>query len=142
MKARLLILAATIELSVGTIRALCEQTNKMRTGPNDSRLERLTTKDRRVTISPVQPINGIRTGMVIAYGHPISPPYAIEWRGEKLYLNSVQVIPSIADEKWIASRPKQPRNESEKAMNESLRALGEQVASHLTSETTNAKEQR
>lgn len=71
-------------------------------------------EDRKVDIQPKKPKKGIGTGLVIAYGHPIAPPYVVEYRGENLFVNDVQVKPSIVDErKWVAKsdRPKDERFE-------------------------------
>lgn len=38
---------------------------------------------------------GISSGLVIAYGHPMPAPYKFEYRGHFLFVNNVQVEPSI-----------------------------------------------
>lgn len=67
--------------------------------------------DRKVDIKPRKPKSGIGTGLVIAYGHPIAPPYLVEYRGDYLFVNDVQVKPSIIDERKWAAKSARPRDE-------------------------------
>lgn len=65
--------------------------------PKWKQLER--DKNRKVDVKPVRPSYGIETGLVIAFGHVIPPPYKFEYRyrqGE-LLVNGVQVFPSPVD---------------------------------------------
>ena len=55
--------------------------------------------DLKVAISPITPKEGIETGLVIAYGHLIRPPYYLEYRDKNLFLNGVQVEPSIIEQR-------------------------------------------
>jgi len=50
---------------------------------------------RKIEINPVTPKDGIKTGLVIAYGHVIKPPYRVYYEGENLMINGVQVRPSL-----------------------------------------------
>lgn len=84
-------------------------------------------RDRRVAIQPKRLANGIKRGLIIAYGHPLRPPYSIEVRGEKIYVNAVQVLPSTLDEKYWASIPKPTQNDREKAIRESLWKSGNEI---------------
>ncbi|MBI5240067.1 MAG: hypothetical protein HY926_06315 [Elusimicrobia bacterium] len=54
---------------------------------------------RKIDIHPVKQAEGITTGLVIAYGHVISPPYKFEYQGKKLFVNGVQVRPSLVLER-------------------------------------------
>jgi len=54
---------------------------------------------RKIAVSPVKQADGIKTGLVIAYGHIIPPPYKIETDGRNLLINGVQVDPSLVGER-------------------------------------------
>lgn len=84
-------------------------------------------RDRRVAIQPKKPAKGIKGGLVIAYGHPLRPPYSVEVRGEKIFVNAIQVLPSILDEKYWASLPKPTQDDREKAISESLWRGGNEI---------------
>jgi len=47
----------------------------------------------RMDIEPVIPESGIPTGVVIAYGHPVPPPYVVTAETGCVAINGVQVIP-------------------------------------------------
>lgn len=51
--------------------------------------------DRSIRIAPVKLSDGIMTGVVIIYGHVVPPPYKVEYRGDSLYMNGVQVSPAL-----------------------------------------------
>ncbi len=82
-----------------------------------NRIEEYDSHDRRIKIQPKKQREGISKGLIIAYGHPIQPPYFIQWRNGKLYVNEVQVLPSIIDERWwqAHSKPIRPEDISEAA---------------------------
>jgi len=50
---------------------------------------------RNVEVSAVQNSVGISSGLVVAYGHPLSQPYQFAYRGSILYVNGVQVEPTL-----------------------------------------------
>ena len=53
------------------------------------------TGSRRIEIHPAKQTDGIATGLVIAYGHVIPPPYRIEYQDGRLVINGVQIKPSL-----------------------------------------------
>jgi hypothetical protein len=53
----------------------------------------------KIDIAPITPKDGIKTGIVIAYGHVIKPPYKIYYEGDNLMINNVQVRPSLVRER-------------------------------------------
>jgi|GEM_PF-6845313 len=55
--------------------------------------------DRKMQINPIKQTDGIKTGWVVAYGHLIRPPYKFEYKATKLYVNGVQVEPSLTWER-------------------------------------------
>ena len=48
-----------------------------------------------IDVAVTPPSIGISSGLVIVYGHPIPGPYKFEYRGNFLFVNGVQVEPSI-----------------------------------------------
>lgn len=64
----------------------------------------LINVDRRIDIRPNKPKNGIVNGFIIAYGHRIKPPYLLEYKEDKLFVNGVQVKPSYIDERENAKQ--------------------------------------
>jgi hypothetical protein len=56
--------------------------------------------NRQIVIHPVTPKTGIKTGLVIFMGHPIQPPYQLDWDNARLLINGVKVIPSRGAEKF------------------------------------------
>jgi len=60
---------------------------------------------RKVDIQSVKQTMGIKTGMVIAYGHLIPPPYKVESIGDKVLINGIQVIPSLVVERDVKPIP-------------------------------------
>jgi hypothetical protein len=59
-----------------------------------------------IAIQSRSPRNGgVKSGMVIVYGHPIKPPYLMVFRQGKLYMNDVQVEPSLYVEREKAQIP-------------------------------------
>lgn len=70
------------------------------------KLEQMQIKgSRKIVISPVQPTSGIDTGGVVAYGHVIPPPYRVEYSGDRLLVNGVQVEPSLVRERDVHEHP-------------------------------------
>jgi len=69
----------------------------------------------KIDIHPAKQADGIKTGLVIAYGHIIPPPYKVEYVADKLVINGVQVKPSLIRERendlQIKSAP--PANKKE-----------------------------
>jgi hypothetical protein len=61
---------------------------------------------RAIGIKAISPSLGINTGLVIAYGHPIAPPYHFEYRGSLLFVNGVQVEPSLIQQRDYDQLPK------------------------------------
>lgn len=60
-------------------------------------------KSRKIDLKPVKQADGIKTGLVIAYGHVIPPPYKVYTENKKVMINGVQVIPSMV---WEREAPK------------------------------------
>jgi hypothetical protein len=56
-------------------------------------------RSRKIAINPSKSAAGIKTGLVVAYGHIIPPPYQLEWVDGKLMVNGVQVEPSLVKER-------------------------------------------
>ncbi|MBI5595448.1 MAG: hypothetical protein HY928_05095 [Elusimicrobia bacterium] len=50
---------------------------------------------RKIDVSPKKVTTGIDSGLVVAYGHLIRPPFSVEWQDETLSVNGIQVSPSI-----------------------------------------------
>jgi hypothetical protein len=50
---------------------------------------------RAMAISEVASAVGISSGTVIVYGHPLHPPYHFEYRAALLFINGVQIEPSL-----------------------------------------------
>jgi hypothetical protein len=82
--------------------------------------EEYDKRDRQIEIHAQQLSKGIRTGLVIAYGHRIAPPYQIENKNGRMYVNGVQVRPSLISEREFKAHPLPEMSDSAKAMNESL----------------------
>lgn len=59
------------------------------------RAEPLGKLSRTITLKAATPKEGIRSGVVIAYGHVLSKPYLVEEAGAVLYINGIQVSPSL-----------------------------------------------
>ncbi|MBI5622278.1 MAG: hypothetical protein HY924_00720 [Elusimicrobia bacterium] len=60
---------------------------------------------RKLHIVPAKQAEGIRTGLIMAYGHIIPPPYKIDWEGSRLIVNGVQVSPSLLSEQEPGDSP-------------------------------------
>lgn len=56
-------------------------------------------KSRKIQIEPVNQTTGINTGLVIAYGHVLQPPYRVYLEGNRVLINGVQVVPSFVWER-------------------------------------------
>src|SRR3569832_1186698 len=65
--------------------------------------DNLNSVDRKLPVNPKQPSKGINSGRIVIYGHLIPPPYALQYRGEKLFVNGIQVDPSPLTEKRNAN---------------------------------------
>ncbi|NLO92072.1 MAG: hypothetical protein GX410_08820 [Elusimicrobia bacterium] len=77
-------------------------------------------KDKHITIHPKMPAkDGINSGLVILFGHPVPPPYKIEYRGEKIFVNDVQASPSPLWEEKVG-KPIEARLEHDKKMKEDM----------------------
>lgn len=50
--------------------------------------------DRRVDVKPKKNGDGIKSGLVVAFGHVINPPYKIDFTNDRLLVNDVVVRPS------------------------------------------------
>lgn len=62
-------------------------------------------KSRKINISPDKNVKGIGTGIVMAYGHIIPPPYHVAYAGNRLMVNGVQVEPSLVKERHRQQHP-------------------------------------
>jgi hypothetical protein len=60
---------------------------------------------RKMNIQPVKQSAGITTGVVMICGHIIPPPYKVEYRGDVLFVNGVQVEPSPLMQQYDRERP-------------------------------------
>ena len=60
-------------------------------------------KSRKIDLKPITPKDGIKTGLVIAYGHVIKPPYKVYIEDSKIMINGVQISPSLI---WERETPK------------------------------------
>ena len=97
------------------------QTADQATDVNHARTpDEYSKRDRHISIQPHQPKKGITSGLVIAYGHRISPPYVIENKEGKLFVNGVQVKPSLINEREFKAHPLPVMSDAAKAVNESL----------------------
>lgn len=77
-------------------------------------------KDKHITIHPKKPAkDGINSGLVILFGHPVPPPYKIEYRGQDLFVNDVQAKPSPLWDEQI-EKPRKARTEQDKAFLERM----------------------
>jgi len=50
---------------------------------------------RKISIAPAREREGISSGTVVVYGHSLFPPYKVESVGEKVFINGIQVVPSL-----------------------------------------------
>jgi len=70
------------------------------------KISNLTTGSRKISISPVAPSSGIKTGVVMAYGHIIPAPYGVDYSSDnRLRINGVQVRPSLVKERHRREHP-------------------------------------
>lgn len=60
---------------------------------------------RKFDVSPVKQVDGIKTGVVMVYGHIIPAPYKIEYVGNKMFVNGIQVQPSLVRERDQKAHP-------------------------------------
>jgi hypothetical protein len=84
----------------------------------------------RVPINPQVPDTGITTGLVIAYGHPIAPPYVVSTKDSFVFVNGVQISPGLRPPELV--RREQRRRDSVPPIRESLQAERDSVKSLQT----------
>lgn len=60
-------------------------------------------KSRKIDLNVIKQTDGIKSGLVIAYGHVIQPPYKVYIEDKKIMVNGVQVSPSMI---WQREVPK------------------------------------
>lgn len=77
-----------------------------------------TQTDRHVDVHPVTPRTGVASGVVIACGHVIAPPYRFKYEGSKLFVNGVQLIPSPVAEKEAEKIRASVKDDRRKLLNE------------------------
>jgi hypothetical protein len=56
---------------------------------------------RKIEIKPIKQTDGIKAGMVVAYGHLIPEPYKVEVVANKVLINGIQVSPSLVAERDV-----------------------------------------
>lgn len=76
-----------------------------RTGIEKHRMLSQIRASRKIDVRPVQPSDGIATGHAMVYGHIIPPPYKVEYSGNKLFINGIQVLPSLVRERDQKEHP-------------------------------------
>lgn len=64
-------------------------------GPREAQTQGADLVQRTVEIKEESSDMGISSGLVVAYGHPLHPPYHLEYRGNLLFVNGVQVEPTL-----------------------------------------------
>jgi hypothetical protein len=77
-----------------------------KTGLERHKLLSVIKGSHKIVIHPIKQSDGIKTGLVIAYGHVIPPPYTVEYVGEKLMINGVQISPSLVREREVVAQKK------------------------------------
>jgi hypothetical protein len=66
-------------------------------------------QDGRMDVQFVTPAAGITTGFVLAYGHPVKPPYQLERSSDtNIILNGVQIYPSLVRQMRLKEIAKPP----------------------------------
>lgn len=76
------------------------------------RYKSLIRGSRRIEISPKKPKEGINSGCVIAYGHFMNPPFNLEQRDNRIFINGVQVQPSLVlQREYSVPRPAEEKKE-------------------------------
>ncbi|MDD2772251.1 MAG: hypothetical protein PHP45_00975 [Elusimicrobiales bacterium] len=60
---------------------------------------------RKIEIKPQKQSDGIKTGLVVAYGHLIPPPYNVDYIDHRLFINGVQVQPSLIEQRNSREHP-------------------------------------
>ena len=81
--------------------------------------EKLT--DKHITINPQKPAkDGIDSGWVIMFGHLMSPPFQVEYRGEKIFINNIQAYPSPLSEEQV-DKPLKAKYDKIRIKNEDMR---------------------
>ena len=81
--------------------------------------EKLT--DKHITINPQKPAKGgIDSGWVIMFGHLMSPPFQVEYRGEKIFINNIQAYPSPLSEEQVG-KPMELRAKKQQAFLDDMR---------------------
>ncbi len=61
-------------------------------------------KSRKIDLKPVKQVDGIKTGLVIAYGHVVQPPYNVYVGGKGIMINGVQISPSLIWEREVTQK--------------------------------------
>ena len=80
--------------------------DKARDGISLDRYKKITgIQSRKIDVTPQAGTEGIKTGVVMVYGHIIPPPYRIESNDNRLLVNGVQVVPSLIKERNRRNRP-------------------------------------
>lgn len=108
MGSRNLGLAFLMLLGAGSVHGAnsSEQRKHPRGGLTLERFKKISgIQSRKISISPDKNVKGIETGIVMAYGHIIPPPYHVEYVGNHLLVNGVQVEPSLVKERHRRQRP-------------------------------------
>lgn len=58
-------------------------------------------KSRKIALNVIQQTGGIKSGLIIAYGHVIQPPYKVYVEDKGIMVNGVQVSPSLIWEREV-----------------------------------------
>lgn len=76
------------------------------------RYKSLISGSRQIEVSPKKVKDGINGGCVIAYGHFMNPPFDLEQTKNRVFINGVQVQPSlILQREYSAPRPAEDKKE-------------------------------
>lgn len=68
---------------------------------NNAKARRVDRERRKVQVNAKVDGVGISSGLVVVYGHPIPKPYHIEYRGNLLFVNDIQVGPSLVQQREL-----------------------------------------
>jgi hypothetical protein len=68
-------------------------------------VSRVKDYSRKMDVRPVKQSTGIATGAMMICGHIIPPPYQIEYTGDALFANGIQVDPSPLVERYNHEHP-------------------------------------
>lgn len=64
----------------------------------------LRYRSRKIELAPRIPDRGIMSGLVMAYGHVLRPPFEVAGQGAQLIVNGVMLKPSLLDERAARER--------------------------------------